>query len=96
MTGTHARNVLPMQAAQRCGARTRAGTACCAPAVVGGKRCRMHGGKGSGAPKDNQNARKHGLYDRDMQARRGVQRLLKAEVRAALAVLEGKCTKSHE
>lgn len=78
-----------MQTARRCGAKTRAGTACCAPAVVGSKRCRMHGGKGSGAPKDNQNARKHGRYDRDMQARRGVQRLLKAEVRAALAVLEG-------
>ncbi len=85
-----------MQGSRRCGARTRAGTPCCAPTVVGSNRCRMHGGKGSGAPKDNQNARKHGLYDRDMQARRGVQRLLKAEVRAALAVLEGKCIKSHE
>ena len=56
----------------------------------------MHGGKGSGAPNDNQNARKHGLYDRDMQARRGVQRLLKAEVRAALAMLEAQCTQSQK
>ena len=28
----------------RCGARTRAGGSCKAPAVAGGKRCRVHGG----------------------------------------------------
>ena len=39
-------------AAPRCGARTRAGTPCKAPAVRGRKRCRMHGGaRGSGAPR---------------------------------------------
>jgi hypothetical protein len=38
----------------------------CAPAVHGKRRCRMHGGaQGSGAPKANQNARKHGLFTRD-------------------------------
>ncbi len=49
----------------RCGAKTRAGTPCRAPAVVGKTRCRMHGGAaGSGAPKGNQNALKHGACTR--------------------------------
>ncbi|WP_425505307.1 HGGxSTG domain-containing protein [Sphingomonas piscis] len=39
---------------------TRAATPCKAPAIKGAKRCRMHGGKGSGAPQGNRNARKHG------------------------------------
>ncbi len=47
--------------APRCGARTRAGHPCRAPAVAGHQRCRMHGGKGSGAPRGNRNAYKHGL-----------------------------------
>jgi uncharacterized protein YjcR len=35
------------------------------PAVRGKKRCRMHGGAlGSGAPKGNRNAVKHGFYTR--------------------------------
>ncbi|WP_443478109.1 hypothetical protein ACLIMP_06235 [Novosphingobium aerophilum] len=28
--------------------------------MKGSRRCRMHGGKGSGAPKGNRNALKHG------------------------------------
>jgi hypothetical protein len=32
----------------RCGARTRAGAPCKAPAVAGGKRCRIHGGCSTG------------------------------------------------
>ena len=46
--------------APRCLARTRSGKACQSPAVKGKQRCRMHGGKGSGAPNGNRNARKHG------------------------------------
>nr|WP_083220367.1 HGGxSTG domain-containing protein [Hoeflea olei] len=46
--------------APRCGARTRSGSECRSPAVRGKKRCRMHGGKNSGAPKGNRNAWKHG------------------------------------
>lgn len=47
----------------RCGAKTRKGTPCMAPAVQGVARCRMHGGaKGSGAPLGNQNAFKHGAH----------------------------------
>lgn len=47
----------------RCGAKTRKGTPCMAPAIRGRKRCRKHGGAtGSGAPKGNKNAYKHGMY----------------------------------
>jgi uncharacterized protein YjcR len=74
----HIRNTGPMLASPRCGAKTRSGGACRSPAVSGRKRCRMHGGaQGSGAPKQNQNARKHGLFARDAIAeRRRVQALL--------------------
>ena len=34
--------------APRCGARTRAGTACQAPAMRARRRCRMHGGRSTG------------------------------------------------
>lgn len=44
-----------------CGAKTRSGQPCRSRAMANG-RCRMHGGKGSGAPKANQNARTHGIY----------------------------------
>lgn len=47
--------------APRCGAKTRIGTPCKSPAIRFKQRCRMHGGKGSGAPKGNQNALRHGL-----------------------------------
>lgn len=47
----------------RCGAKTRRGGYCNAPAVNRKKRCRMHGGaEGSGAPKGNNNALKHGMH----------------------------------
>ena len=63
MAGSHKRNFKPMMASARCGAKTRRGTPCKSPAVRGKKRCRMHGGaKGSGAPKGNRNAVKHGYY----------------------------------
>lgn len=67
-----------MLASARCGAKTRSGGACRSPAVHGKTRCRMHGGaKGSGAPKANQNARKHGLFTADAIAeRRQVQEVL--------------------
>ena len=49
--------------AKRCGAKTRAGGECQAPAMANGK-CRVHGGASTG-PKDqtgNANATKHGFY----------------------------------
>ena len=74
----HIRNTDAMLASPRCGAKTRCGGACRSPAVNGRQRCRMHGGAhGSGAPRANQNARKHGLFTRDaIEERRGIQALL--------------------
>jgi hypothetical protein len=81
----HIRNVGPMLASPRCGARTRSGGACRSPAVAGKKRCRMHGGAaGSGAPSANQNARKHGLFTRDAIAERRQIRALLGDVRKLL------------
>ena len=55
-----------MRKSPRCGAKTRSGGRCRAPAVKGRRRCRMHGGAaGSGAPKGNQNALKHGRFTRE-------------------------------
>ena len=67
----HPRNTRPMRSSLRCGAKTRSGRPCMAPAVSRKKRCRMHGGApGSGAPKGNQNALKSGLYTREAIAER--------------------------
>ena len=69
--GSHERAVGPMLASPRCGAKTRRGTPCLAPAVSGKRRCRMHGGAaGSGAPKGNKNALKHGQYTKRAIAER--------------------------
>ena len=50
---------------KRCGAKTRSGKTCRNWAMANG-RCRMHGGKSTGAPpekiKGKQNAMKHGLF----------------------------------
>ena len=75
----HIRNAGPMLASPHCGAKTRTSGACRSPAVHGNKRCRMHGGaRGSGAPKANRNARKHGLFTTDAMAeRRQIQALLR-------------------
>jgi hypothetical protein len=44
-----------IRTAQRCGARTRAGGACQCPAIRGRNRCRLHGGRSTGAPKGRAN-----------------------------------------
>jgi len=54
--------------APRCGAKTRSGAPCKSPAVRGNQRCRMHGGKGSGAPIGNQNAVTRGRYRASVKA----------------------------
>ncbi|WP_347336521.1 MULTISPECIES: HGGxSTG domain-containing protein [Bradyrhizobium] len=60
---SHARNTAPMRTSPRCGAQTRDGDTCRAPALRGRPRCRMHGGAaGSGAPFGNSNAVKHGFF----------------------------------
>ena len=61
----------------RCGARTRAGTPCSSPAVRGSRRCRMHGGKGSGAPRGPKNgAWKGGAHTRELAESRRALRAL--------------------
>jgi hypothetical protein len=81
----HIRNTGPMLASPRCGAKTRSGSACRSPAVGGKKRCRMHGGaEGSGAPRANRNARKHGLFTRDAIAERREIRALLGDARKLL------------
>jgi hypothetical protein len=75
----HVRNTGPMRQSPRCGARTRSGTSCQAPAVAGKRRCRMHGGAaGAGAPRGNRNALKHGLSTREViEQRKAVNALLR-------------------
>lgn len=46
----------------KCGAKTRSGESCKNYAMANG-RCRMHGGKSTGAPKQNKNAVKTGEYE---------------------------------
>jgi uncharacterized protein YjcR len=79
MTGDYPRNTGPMLSSPRCGAKTRSGKPCMSPAVHGKKRCRMHGGApGSGAPRGNQNALKHGLYTREaIEERRQLRTLMR-------------------
>ena len=85
----HTRNTVPMLVSPRCGAKTRSDSACRAPAVHGKRRCRMHGGApGSGAPRANQNARKHGLFTRDAIAERREIRALLEEARKLLGEMK--------
>jgi hypothetical protein len=67
-----------MLASPRCGAKTPAGKPCRSPAARGKKLCRMHGGApGSGAPKKNRSAFKHGLFTRGaIEQRKQVQALI--------------------
>jgi hypothetical protein len=85
----HARHTGPMQASLRCGAKTRSGGACRAPAVRGKRRCRMHGGApGSGAPQANRNVRKHGRFTGDAIVEGKLIRALLAEARELLQELK--------
>ena len=63
----------------KCFARTRRGTLCQTPRIIGKKRCRMHGGTSDGAPKGNKNAFKHGRYSREVIERRKNATKLKRE-----------------
>ncbi len=86
MDASHQRNLGPMLSSPRCGAKTRSGRPCRSPAVQGKKRCRMHGGaKGSGAPKGNQNALKHGLSTAEAIRE---QKALRRLIRDAQALIE--------
>ena len=86
MAGTHPRNTGPMRQSPRCGARTRRGTPCPAPAVSGKRRCRMHGGAaGTGAPLGNRNALKHGLHTAEA---REMKRRIRALIRRSNEIIE--------
>jgi hypothetical protein len=72
----------PMNA-PRCGAKTRRGTLCKAPAMTNG-RCRLHGGKSTGPrtleglERSRKANYKHGLYSAEIIAeRRFIRRLLR-------------------
>ncbi len=73
----------PMNA-PRCGAKTRQGTSCQAPAMPNG-RCRMHGGKSTGPRTEAGLARcrraryRHGRYSAEAKERRKEIRRLMAE-----------------
>jgi len=85
----HARNTGPMLASPRCGAKIRSGGSCRSPVVRSKRRCRMHGGAlESGAPKGNQNARKHGLFTQHAIAQRRQIRALLGEARKLLQELK--------
>ena len=85
----HARNTGPMLASPRCGAKIRAGGSCRSPAVRGKRRCRMHGGApGSGAPKGNRNARRHGLFTKVAIAERKRIQAVLADARKLLQELK--------
>jgi uncharacterized protein YjcR len=89
MNGGHKRNTGPMLSSLRCGAKTRSGRPCKSPSVLGKKRCRMHGGApGSGAPRGNKNALKHGLYTRETIEERGQLRALMRQSRMLIQDIE--------
>lgn len=86
MSAGHIRNTAAMAASQRCGASTRGGFACRAPAVRGKLRCRMHGGaRGSGAPRGNRNAETHGGFTREGIAEGRTIRALLSDAETLLA-----------
>lgn len=52
-----------IRGAPRCGAKTRAAGPCQCPAMRGRTRCRIHGGRSSGAPRGEKNGNfKHGFW----------------------------------
>jgi hypothetical protein len=73
-----------------CGAKMPDGTLCQNPPEPGKRRCWNHGGApGSGAPRGNQNAIKHGYYSAAAREERRRARELLAEVEELLKRLKG-------
>ena len=64
----------------RCGALTRAGTACQRPTIRGRRRCRLHGGLSPGAPRgtENGNFRNGNWTVEAIEERRWLRSLVKA------------------
>jgi hypothetical protein len=84
-----------MQSARRCGAKTRKGMRCGSPAISGKVRCRMHGGKGSGAPKGNRNALRQGLYTKEVLLREAKLRDIRRRLAETVATIEGTKSRSR-
>jgi len=78
----------PMRAAPRCGATTRRGTSCCAPAMANG-RCRLHGGRSPGGPKGqaNGNYRHGGFTCEAIAARRELAEAIREARRTAAMIV---------
>ena len=68
---------------RRCGARTRGGRPCRSHPIRRRQRCRLHGGApGTGAPRGNGNAIKHGRTTAAaLAARRAIARLIRESQR---------------
>ena len=79
---------------QRCGAKTRSGAPCKNQAVAGRKRCRMHGGRATGAKTPEGRARlsalhwKHGRSTTEAKAAARRRAAVGREVRAELRDIE--------
>ena len=77
-----------------CGAKTRAGTPCKNPAVRGKARCRMHGGKSTGAKTPEGRAKlralhlKHGRATTEAKEQAKRRAALGREIRAELRAIE--------
>lgn len=82
--------------APRCGAKTRMGSPCLAPAVRGRRRCRMHGGLSQGAPKDNKRAWKHGDRSAETEAQLKYVRKIGRAINAATKLREGESLRPAE
>ncbi len=81
----------PMHRSPRCGARTRHGAPCKAPAVRNRRRCRMHGAApGTGGQSGNANAWKHGRHTKEARAERKRIAALVGEAEGLLREIEGK------
>ena len=72
--------VHPMNLSPRCGAKTRRGTECKCPAMANGK-CKLHGGKSTGAP-GNKNAWRHGLRSAEMASMRAMARAMRDSLKS--------------
>jgi glucans biosynthesis protein len=89
--GRHVRSHLPsgsdLGIVSCCGARTRSGKPCRSYSMANG-RCRMHGGRGSGAPQGSRNGNwRHGGSTKEGLAERRQLRALVRELRSELQAL---------
>lgn len=55
----------------------------------------MHGGKGSGAPKGNRNALRHGAYTKEVLAKEATVRELCSQLRAKMKLLKNPGVVAH-